>query len=311
MEEKDNNGQRPRPRLHVNPIQKKMANRRFEERKSSFLFEPELSQMWMGYLPHHEIVQMIAEDLPILDMVIFDIDVDFREMDEEEKKEFYEDAEYDPNRLFYVFLTDGIIHREDGPAIYDDQVSVWVRNGVVERCDGGPAVVEANGALRWYQNGLLHRDDGPAWIMGDGTLMWYQNGEIHSDCGPASIDGNGIMTWYRHGQVHRDDGPAVMDTRNGSEQWYQNGLLHRDDGPAVIRAPHRVSFFRRVGERLEWHRNGLLHRDNGPAIVEEDGSYWWYQNGLLHRDDGPAFVDAGGYRAWYQHGVKTAEEQDM
>ena len=57
------------------------------------------------------------------------------------------------NSRYVVRNSNGLPHREDGPArIYPD------------------------GSQEWYRNGQLHRDDGPAVICTDGTLYWYRHG---------------------------------------------------------------------------------------------------------------------------------------
>ena len=70
----------------------------------------------------------------------------------------------------------GILHREDGPAIeYIDGGKMWYVNGVKHR-DGGPAVVWYNGTKEWWFNGRLHREDGPAIEYPDGNGSWWING---------------------------------------------------------------------------------------------------------------------------------------
>jgi len=71
----------------------------------------------------------------------------------------------------------GILHREDGPAIeYIDGGKMWYVNGVKHR-DGGPAVVWYNGTKEWWFNGRLHREDGPAIEYPDGNGSWWINGK--------------------------------------------------------------------------------------------------------------------------------------
>ena len=49
---------------------------------------------------------------------------------------------------------DGLIHREDGPAL-----------------------IRAIGTQNWYKYGKIHREDGPAVIFTDNTKWWYINGK--------------------------------------------------------------------------------------------------------------------------------------
>jgi hypothetical protein len=72
----------------------------------------------------------------------------------------------------------GLIHREDGPAIeFSDGTKWWKLNGIQHRVEG-PAVECANGDKHWFLNGKRHRVDGPAIECVDGTKYWYLNGEF-------------------------------------------------------------------------------------------------------------------------------------
>jgi hypothetical protein len=108
----------------------------------------------------------------------------------------------------------------------------WYKDGQLHR-DDGPAVEQDNGTKRWYKHGKKHRDDGPAVIWPDGSKLWYQDGKPHRDDGPAwEIKKNREERWYKHGVMHRDGGPAFTKDYGFHEEWYQNGKLHREDGPA-------------------------------------------------------------------------------
>ena len=53
---------------------------------------------------------------------------------------------------------------------------LWYKDGILHREDG-PAIVYAVGTKYWFINGKLHRVDGPAIEWTDGTKMWYLDGE--------------------------------------------------------------------------------------------------------------------------------------
>ncbi len=148
------------------------------------------------------------------------------------------------------------------------------------------------------EHGKLHRNDGPAMIEPNGAQRWYQHGELHRDGGPAWIWLDGTQVWCQHGQPHRDDGPA-WTSRDGKQEWYQYGRLHRDGGPAWV-LPN---------SEQRWFQHGQLHRDDGPAAIKADGTQKWYQHGQLHRDDGPAVIWAGGKQDWYWHDEHVTEEE--
>ena len=73
----------------------------------------------------------------------------------------------------------GILHREDGPAVeYLDGKKYWFQEGVLHREDG-PAVTGGSVAAKeWWIGGQLHREDGPAVERTDGGKMWWLNGEF-------------------------------------------------------------------------------------------------------------------------------------
>ena len=58
-----------------------------------------------------------------------------------------------PADSFIVFMCNGVIHREYGPAVTRTR----------------------DGAAFWVRNGLRHREDGPAAIYPDGSQDWYLN----------------------------------------------------------------------------------------------------------------------------------------
>ncbi len=64
------------------------------------------------------------------------------------------------------YYTDGLLHREDGPA-----------------------VLYADGSESWFMNGVLHRTGGPArdWVYGNEE--WYQHGK------PYQPSAHELMDW--------------------------------------------------------------------------------------------------------------------
>ena len=77
---------------------------------------------------------------------------------------------------------EGRLHRLDGPALIHANGSVkWYRHGVRHR-EGAPACVYVNGTRKWYRDGLRHRDDGPAATYPDGRRIWFHDGvEVHRE----------------------------------------------------------------------------------------------------------------------------------
>lgn len=149
-----------------------------------------------------------------------------------------------------------------------DGVVRWrTADGMLHREDG-PAVETPDGTLSWFHDGALHRDGGPASTRPDGYEIWAQHGAPHRQDGPAVTYPDGTREWFIHGQRHRDGGPAI-ESADGSTTWYQHGVRHRDDGPAETTAD---------GTRI-WYHHGRIHREDGPAIERTDGISEWYQHG--------------------------------
>ena len=66
---------------------------------------------------------------------------------------------------------------EDGPVVQADGATIWYKNGIVHR-DDGPAVELPNGTREWYSEGVRHRDDGPAALISpDGDRRWFEHGK--------------------------------------------------------------------------------------------------------------------------------------
>lgn len=54
----------------------------------------------------------------------------------------------------------GELHREDGPAVIEqDGTHIWYLNGKFQNASG-PTIVWTNGIQFWYLNGKLYRTDG-------------------------------------------------------------------------------------------------------------------------------------------------------
>ena len=76
-----------------------------------------------------------------------------------------------------IYYKDGLIHREDGPAmICANGNTIWVQRGVPHRKDG-PAAEFANGSKLWLVRGKLHCEDGPAIESVTEGCKYYLNDE--------------------------------------------------------------------------------------------------------------------------------------
>jgi len=133
------------------------------------------------------------------------------------------------NQLVQLSIPEGAERMIDGAELKGPVVA-HLSQGQLHREDG-PAVVNENGQY-WIRHGKQHREDGPAIINDDGEA-WLQEGELHRD---ADLDGttgpaltiNGAKWWYRHGRPHREDGPAVISTNGFHQEFWLGGKKYFD-----------------------------------------------------------------------------------
>lgn len=202
--------------------------------------------------------------------------------------------------------SDGVLHREEGPALTrPDGSKEWWIHGKKHRV-GGPAVENANGTKEWFINGKNHRIDGPAVLMASGDELWYFEGKLHREDGPAVKLVDGSTKWYRMGNLHRENGPAVekKSSVNGAiiRLWYWEGKgASEREVKWRVRARQLELYPPRTGIELEhlYTVNGILHNTNGPARIWYDGTQEWFQNGQRHRLDGPAVMLPSGEEYYY------------
>jgi hypothetical protein len=65
---------------------------------------------------------------------------------------------------------------ENGVYIHADGTRRWYLDGLLHREDG-PAVLYPDGGREWWRFGQLHRDRGPAIERADGSEEWWQGGK--------------------------------------------------------------------------------------------------------------------------------------
>lgn len=91
----------------------------------------------------------------------------------------------------------GWVHTQDGRNMH-------YKDGLLHREDG-PAVLSPNGDVFFYQNGLLHREGKPCSVLADGSRVWCLYGvPYREDGGPVVISKDGKKLWYSEtdGLVH-------------------------------------------------------------------------------------------------------------
>ena len=106
------------------------------------------------------------------------------------------------NAVYYTVKYSKVLHRDNGPAIIQEDFSMWIRYGNLHRVDG-PAVIYKNGDEEWWFYGKRHREDGPSSMCSTGEY-WYLNNLRHRSDGPAVELKNGIKLWYLNGHLYED-----------------------------------------------------------------------------------------------------------
>ena len=91
-----------------------------------------------------------------------------------------------------------------GIAIDKDGNKVWLLNGELHREDG-PAIERAEGTKSWWLNGKRHREDGPAAEWADGSKFWWLNGKRHREDGPSHEFANGSKLWRLNNKHYTED----------------------------------------------------------------------------------------------------------
>lgn len=95
---------------------------------------------------------------------------------------------------------------------------IFYRNGLIHREDG-PAIIAKNGDRFWYFDNQLHRLGGPAELRFiDKYRGWYNHGKLHNKNGPALVFNKGtdkeIREWFINNVRHNNKGPAVEGKNN-------------------------------------------------------------------------------------------------
>lgn len=147
-----------------------------------------------------------------------------------------------------------------------------------------PSYTAPDGSQYWYKfdvelgGNVLHRDhDLPAVMKANGTMKWYRDGLLHRDGDKHAVYKIGHMyAWYVDGVPHRErDKPAIVYVEAGTYVWMIKGELHREGGAPAIQ---------RTDGSKEWFNHGVRHRLNGPALITADGAAEWYVNGVRRRN---------------------------
>lgn len=199
----------------------------------------------------------------------------------------------------FAFLQNGILHREDGPAIaiiesirYSHRCRWYFHGKEMSAQDWGERT-KFTGKTGWdggesfavWKDGLLHCIDGPAVVDKFDNKKWYFEGKLHRIGGPAEEDASGELAWYQEGIRHREDGPAI-EWRRGRPSWYLKGQRYYtkpdwEKALALLR-----------NERSATHKS--LPSNFTGKTIREDGCLVHYKDGQLHSTNGAAVIPPKG-----------------
>lgn len=129
------------------------------------------------------------------------------------KKHSYNDVPFIESKHDYRWYKNGLLDRDNGPAMIRNNSNFWYKKGLKHRLDG-PAVYSKY-ERNWYIDGVLHRLDGPAIEHENGGMVWVINGKYEryeitkpfiriGECAPT---GNGSLDRTASGDIVivRDD----------------------------------------------------------------------------------------------------------
>lgn len=77
-----------------------------------------------------------------------------------------------------IYCKDGVLHREDGPALIKGSHQEWWMDGIRHR-ENEPALINDT-RKEWWVNGIRHRLNGPA-IESTDEVAYFENGLVHRD----------------------------------------------------------------------------------------------------------------------------------
>lgn len=86
--------------------------------------------------------------------------------------------------------------QKNGWEITKDGRKLHYKDGLLHREDG-PAVIYPSGDVYFYQNGVLHREGKPCSVLTDGSRVWCLYGiPYREDGGPVVVSKDGKKLWY-------------------------------------------------------------------------------------------------------------------
>lgn len=186
------------------------------------------------------------------------------------------------NKLFIFMKIKNLIYGSD----LDEGIIANLSNKIKQSFGSSDSsseklVTDQNGAKVFVKGKKIHREGGPAVLETDGTLKWMVNGKYHREDGPAIISPDGTAHWMINGKHHRENGPAYVgfiSGRNWELKWIKNGVLNRYPEPAVVSYADTPVFYYN-GKRVS-NLEGLRTLEKTGVKWESDEDYKNYGPGV-------------------------------
>lgn len=157
----------------------------------------------------------------------------------------------------------------------------------------------------------------------NGIICYYKNGVQHRDGNQPSFISNIGKDYKVNGKLHRTNGPAIeYASGNTSPAFFLNGE-NVSEFELYTRFPWKVS---ELGEKpknfngtvdyglgvKETFKNGQIHSfDDKPAYTNGVEYQCWYKEGKRHRIGGPAKINNNTEEYWVEGKLYTKEEYWM
>lgn len=121
-------------------------------------------------------------------------------------------AEINPNHETVLYYKNGLLHRDNGPALINSHQECYYQHGAKHREGDLPALIH-----------FIKHDSGSKEIL---SQEYFQNNVHHREHGPALMWSSGSYQHYRNGLLHNENGPACHYVENGktTDEYWLNGV---------------------------------------------------------------------------------------
>lgn len=127
---------------------------------------------------------------------------------------------------------------DDEPAYSFEGFAVWMHQGRIHR-EKGPAIIAPCGSMLYLVNGFLHRSDGPACVWSCGREEWFSHGmRTNAPGGPGYHDLLGTKIWYDDGVVSRmftKTGWVIIAVKHDKDEIDQNFRVMKGNVDVLVK----------------------------------------------------------------------------